>query len=89
MGVAIHPCGIHKEIITNFKINEKALFLIPCCTFSCDNLELISYRKNKVWLKYLATLNPEMIKKEFFDNSVSDMLLDSFSNAFYIKKMQK
>ena len=26
LGIAIHPCGIHKDIIQNFKLNEKALF---------------------------------------------------------------
>ena len=44
LGIAIHPCGIHNDIIQNFKLNEKALFLIPCYVLTCDNSELASYQ---------------------------------------------
>ena len=81
MGIAIHPCGIHKDIINNFKMNNKALFLIPCCTFSCNNYELVPYENNDEWLFYLEKLNPNIKKKKFFDDS-----FNSFSNAFYTMK---
>lgn len=85
LGIAIHPCGIHKDIIKNFMINEKVLFLIPCCTFSCDNKELMPYRNNQNWLNYLEALNPKMKKKVFFGKNNSGLLVNSFSNAFYTK----
>lgn len=81
LGIAIHPCGIHKAIINNFCYNEKALFLIPCCTFSCGNPELSYYGKNQNWLRRLEKLNPKMKKKIF-----SDEAFDSFGNAFYMKE---
>ena len=85
LGIAIHPCGIHKDIISNFKINEKAMFLMPCFKLTCDDRELCRYGQNDEWLDYLGTLNPKMIKKEFFKNICFDLNRQSFSNAFYTK----
>lgn len=81
LGIAIHPCGIHKAIINNFSYNEKALFLMPCCTFSCKNPELSYYNKNQSWLRRLEKLNPKMKRKVFFDDP-----FNSFGNAFYMKE---
>lgn len=88
LGIAIHPCGIHKDIIQNFKLNDKALFLIPCYVLTCNNSELISYENEDVWLEYLETLNPKMKRKLFFgsENIEQDFLFSSYQNAFYTKK---
>lgn len=85
LGIAIHPCGIHNDIIKNFEVNEKALFLMPCYKITCDNMELDLYENNEDWLDYLETLNPKMKKKEFFKDFCFNLELDSFSNAFYTK----
>lgn len=85
LGIAIHPCGIHKDIISNFKINEKAMFLMPCFNLTCDDRELGIYGQNNEWLYYLESLNPKMKKKEFFKNVCFDLNRQSFSNAFYTK----
>lgn len=85
LGIAIHPCGIHKDIIKNFELNEKAMFLMPCYKLTCDNSELDSYENNDEWLKYLETLNPKMKKKDFFKNYYFDLHLETFSNAFYTR----
>ena len=85
LGIAIHPCGIHKDIIKNFTINEKALFLMPCYKITCDNSELIGYKDNEEWLDYLEKLNPKMKRKDFFDKNSSNILVKSFTSAFYTK----
>ena len=88
LGIAVHPCGIHEDIIQNFKLNEKALFLIPCYVLTCDNIELTSYKSEDAWLKHLEALNPKMKRKKFFasENAQPDFLLASYQNAFYTKK---
>lgn len=88
LGIAIHPCGIHKDIIQNFKLNEKALFLIPCYILTCDNRELTSYKNEDAWLEHLEAFNPKMKRKKFFasENTEHDFLLASYQNAFYTKK---
>ena len=85
LGIAIHPCGIHKDIISNFKVNEKAMFLMPCFKLTCDDRELGIYGQNNEWLYYLESLNPKMKKKDFFKNVCFDLNRQSFSNAFYTK----
>lgn len=88
LGIAIHPCGIHKDIISNFRINEKAFFLIPCHMATCDDRELTYYEDESDWLNYLESLNPKMKRKIFFDDNDCrfDSLLSSYSNAFYTTK---
>ena len=88
LGISIHPCGIHKDIIQNFQMNEKALFLIPCCVLTCDNSELTSYRNEGEWIRHLEKMNPKMKRKVFFDyeDTKYDYLLASYRNAFYTKK---
>lgn len=88
LGIAVHPCGIHEDIIQNFKLNEKALFLIPCYVLTCDNIELTSYKSEDAWLEHLEALNPKMKRKKFFasENTQPDYLLASYQNAFYTKK---
>lgn len=88
LGIAIHPCGIHKDIISNFRINEKAFFLIPCHMTTCDDRELAFYEDESSWLNYLESLNPKMKKKILFNtNDTSfDYLLSSYSNTFYTTK---
>ena len=85
LGIAIHPCGIHEDIIQNFKVNDKALFLMPCYKITCESNEFNTYINNDEWLNYLETLNPKMKKLEFFDKSNNDLTARSFSNAFYTK----
>ena len=85
LGIAIHPCGIHEDIIENFKINDKALFLMPCYKITCESSEFNTYKDNEEWLKYLETLNPKMMRKDFFGNSNNNLIARSFSNAFYTK----
>ena len=88
LGISIHPCGIHKDIIQNFKLNEKALFLIPCYILTCDNSELTSCKNEDAWLEHLEAFNPKMKRKKFFasENTEHDFLLASYQNAFYTKK---
>ena len=58
---------------------------MPCFKLTCDDRELCRYGQNDEWLDYLGTLNPKMIKKEFFKNICFDLNRQSFSNAFYTK----
>ena len=71
LGISIHPCGIHKDIIQNFQMNEKALFLIPCCVLTCDNSELTPYKNEGEWLRHLEKMNPKMkrwSRDKLYDN---------------------
>ena len=88
LGIAIHPCSIHKDIIQNFKLNDKALFLIPCYILTCDNSELTTYKNEGEWLRHLEKMNPKMKRKVFFDyeGAKYDYSLVSYQNAFYTKK---
>lgn len=85
LGIAIHPCGIHKQIIRNFELNQKALFLMPCYNLTCGSSEFFSYEDNGEWLEYLHNLNPKMKRKDFYKDFCFDSTLNSFSSFFYTK----
>lgn len=68
LGIALHPFGIHQSIIKNFKLNDKALFMIPCVNM-CGDYEHHDFLDEDSWLDFLVNNDTKLKRAELFEET--------------------